>query len=243
MCLLVVLHRVHPDSPLVVAANRDEFLARPAVAMTVLQREAPRILGGQDQVAGGTWLAVNEHGVFAGITNLPSPGGRDPSKRSRGELPLILARQANAQTAVEAFAGQVRPADYNPAWLLTGDRRSLYYLDVTGKEAPKVVALKPGVHILENKPLDAPSAKIDRVRNALSGVLEARGEALVPLLEEVLRGHEGKEPACVHAGPYGTRSATVIVAPPSGGRPLVRFSPGPPCTTAFSDASGLWREG
>ncbi len=30
MCTIVALHRLRPDLPLVVAANRDEFLSRPA---------------------------------------------------------------------------------------------------------------------------------------------------------------------------------------------------------------------
>ena len=45
------------------------------------------MLGGRDELAGGTWLAVNEHGVVAGLTNQPAAVGRDASKRSRGEMP------------------------------------------------------------------------------------------------------------------------------------------------------------
>src|SRR5262245_12365665 len=67
MCLLIVQSRVHRDAPLVVAANRDELLARPAISMTVLE---PGIVGGRDLLAGGTWLALNRQGVFAGLTNL-----------------------------------------------------------------------------------------------------------------------------------------------------------------------------
>ena len=80
-----------PAAPLLVGANRDEHLDRPAVAMTVLRESDPRILGGRDELAGGTWLAVNAHGLVAGLTNRPLPGGPDKSKRSRGELPLVLA--------------------------------------------------------------------------------------------------------------------------------------------------------
>src|SRR5580700_3122857 len=101
MCLLVVVSRLDPGAPLVVGANRDEQLARPAVAMTVLRAAHPRILGGRDEEAGGTWLAVNEHGVVAGLTNRPSPDGRDPAKRSRGELPLAFAAYQDAAQAVE----------------------------------------------------------------------------------------------------------------------------------------------
>ena len=66
-------------------------MRRPAEAITVLRGAAPRILGGRDELAGGTWLAVNSAGVLAGLTNQPS-ASRDPAKRSRGELPLAVRR-------------------------------------------------------------------------------------------------------------------------------------------------------
>src|SRR5437763_11333553 len=118
MCLLVMLVQTHPDLPLVVAANRDELFDRPAVAMTILREAGPRILGGRDGLAGGTWLAVNERGVVGGLTNRPAT--KDPAKRSRGELPIALARHTSAAAAVDAFAGELRPSDYNPAWILVG---------------------------------------------------------------------------------------------------------------------------
>ncbi|HKN48626.1 MAG TPA: NRDE family protein, partial [Actinomycetota bacterium] len=144
MCLLVTVSRDHPESPLIVAANRDELLDRPAVAMTVLQAAGPRILGGRDELAGGTWLAVNESGVVAGLTNQPATAGRDPTKRSRGELPLALARHPDAPAAVEWLAASVRPSDYNPAWMMVADRRSLFYVDLSDGDAPAVTELPPG---------------------------------------------------------------------------------------------------
>src|SRR5258708_9836343 len=110
------MFQVAPDAPLIVAANRDERLDRPAVPMTVLRDHGPRILGGRDELAGGTWLAVNEHGVVAGLTNQPSANGRDPSKRSPGELPLAFAGYATAAAAVAAVAQTLDAADHNPSW-------------------------------------------------------------------------------------------------------------------------------
>ena len=70
MCTLIVLHRCVPGSPLVIAANRDEFLDRPAEGPAVRKRASGSILAPLDLEAGGTWLGVNDRGVFVGLTNL-----------------------------------------------------------------------------------------------------------------------------------------------------------------------------
>ena len=178
-----------PEAPLVVGANRDERLDRRATAMTVLRESGPRILGGRDEVAGGTWLAVNSHGLVAGLTNRPLPDGPDPSKRSRGELPLALAAHRRADDAVEEFVKSFKPADYNPAWFLVGDRQSLYAIDLTDGESPMATRLGPGVHILENTALTAPSVKVDHVRALLGPGDALRGDALVDRLRRLLADH------------------------------------------------------
>jgi uncharacterized protein with NRDE domain len=257
MCLLVVVWHLDPGMPFVVGANRDERLDRPARSMTVLRSSGPRILGGLDEEAGGTWLAVNDHGVVAGLTNRPSPAGRDPAKRSRGELPVALARHTDAASAVEDFTTAFRPTDYNPAWLLVGDRTSLYALDMTGADRPRVEALGPGVHILENNPLQAASPKVDHVRALLGDAAALEGDALADRVRAVLvdhtvpsalpdQGTEGGRPtetwaACVHTDTYGTRSSTVVRVPaPPGELPRVEVADGHPCTSTFVDATGLW---
>src|ERR1700689_1191804 len=100
--------------------------------MTVLRDRDPRVLGGRDELAGGTWLAVNEHGVVAGLTNQPVASGRDPSKRSRGELPLAFAAYRTAAEAVAAVTARLDPSGYNPCWLLVGDREALFSVGLAG---------------------------------------------------------------------------------------------------------------
>lgn len=257
MCLLIALHQVHPEAPLIVAANRDELVARPAIPMTTLQAASPRILGGRDAVAGGTWLAVNEHGVVAGVTNRPF-SQKDAEKRSRGEWPLFLARYADAERAVEAFDLKFEAGDFNPGWLLVGDGRNLYYLDMTSSPAPPPLRLDPGMHVLENVALGAASAKADRVQAGLQDAARYRGTALRAMLWQLLGSHElpprpggsvdggsprppETEAACVHAGSYGTRSSTLISVPSSGERVAVWFSDGPPCRSQPVAATGLWK--
>jgi uncharacterized protein with NRDE domain len=168
VCLLIALFQVVPSAPLIVAANRDERYDRPAVAITTLRQAQPRVLGGRDEVAGGTWLAVNESGVVAGLTNLPAPQGRDPAKRSRGELPLALAAHPDAASAVAWICACVDPSDYNPCWLLVGDRESLFYVDLTGGLRPAARPLPAGSYVLENAPLLPQSPKAGHVAGLIT---------------------------------------------------------------------------
>jgi uncharacterized protein with NRDE domain len=259
MCLLVFAWQPDEDHPLVVAANRDERLDRPARSACVLAEGPPRIVGGRDELAGGTWLATNEHGVVAGLTNRPSLTGRDTTKRSRGELPLLAAGQTSAAAAVAALVAAVGPDQYNPAWLLIGDRRSLFYVEIEADRKPSVEALDPGIHILENVSLGQASPKADRVRSLLRTAATA-GRALEDALPEVLADHAlpfGSDDdtievggivrhtatlaCCVHTEEYGTRSAALVVVDrPDDALPLVRVADGPPCSAAFVDATAYW---
>ena len=247
-----MLFQARADLPLVVAANRDELYDRPAEPMTVLRHARPRVLGGRDQSAGGTWLAVNEAGVVAALTNRPTPGGRDLTKRSRGELPLALASRESAAAAVDAFVSDVRTSDYNPAWMLVGDRTSAFAVDLTG-DATRVESLPPGVHILENRPFGAASAKVDRVRALVDAIDAVTADDLVRDLQAVLADHQvptddpaGEYPpevkaACVHTERYGTRWSGVITVPGDAGlAPAFRYTDGPPCRSTLTDASCLW---
>ena len=256
MCLLVVVHRAHPDSPLIVAANRDELLAREATAMTLLAEGPPRVLGGRDHLAGGTWLAINERGVVGGLTNRPA-ARRDPARRSRGEWPLFLAGFDSAAAAAEAFVARFSPADFNPGWVLVADGRELFYIDMTAPGA-RPARLEPGLHVLENRPLEGPSAKVDLVRRRLEGIESARGDDLTRRLGKLLASHAvpdeaarrreiedaperpaEAEAACVHLGAYGTRSSTIVQASP-GGPPRVWSADGPPCSAPLVEVSELW---
>src|SRR5215469_4497661 len=263
MCLLIAMSGVVADAPLIVAANRDERLDRPAVPMTVLRDHGPRILGGRDQLAGGTWLAVNEYGVVAGLTNQPSANGRDPSKRSRGELPLAFAGYATAEEAVAAVTETLNAANYNPCWMLVGDRSALFFIGIASHGEPEVEELGPGLYVLENAPLLPRSAKAQFVTELIGSARAQQTDqgaaGTVAALETVLGNHQPAIPeprtdaagrvwppavtaACVHADGYGTRSAMTVTVPLSG-VPSVRVADGRPCENELRDASGLWTAG
>jgi uncharacterized protein with NRDE domain len=254
MCLLVAVFQVVDDAPLIIAANRDERYDRQATPLTVLSAARPRILGGRDELAGGTWLAVNEHGVVAGLTNKPATAGRDPAKRSRGEIPMALAAETSAADAVDVLRATLSPGSFNPCWVLVGDRDSLHYVDMTDSDGARAEPLTPGVHILENKPIGEPSAKVEHVRD-LVGDLGGRSVAeALTRLRAVLRNHVIPQPpvddteagrlgaqisaCCVHTELYGTRSSMLVHDPASGDiEPQVWASNGPSCVNVLQKAS------
>src|SRR3954468_2201276 len=90
MCLILFAQGVHPDYPLVLAANRDESYARPT-ASAAFWTDYPRIYGGRDLQQGGTWLGITREGRFAAVTNYRGGAGAD-FMRSRGELVLNYLR-------------------------------------------------------------------------------------------------------------------------------------------------------
>ncbi|MGO9854881.1 MAG: NRDE family protein [Acidimicrobiales bacterium] len=245
MCLLVVASQLVDGEPLIVGANRDEILERPSTSVTVLDVGPPRILGGRDGLSGGTWLAVNEHGVCAGLTNQPLGEAKDPSKRSRGELPLALARHTTAPGAVEALLGAYRPEDYNGSWLLVGDRSSLFFIDFTGEGPASAVALPPGIHVLENRPLGEPSLKVDLVRAVLGSPVG--GDEVVAAFRRALADHRlpaGEErpnaASCVHLESFGTRSSCLVRVVEGGDPPRMWVADGAPCATPYVEVSELW---
>lgn len=256
MCLLVVVSGGGAAGGLLVAANRDERYDRPAVPITVLQESGPRVLGGRDLAAGGTWLAVNEHGVVAGLTNTPTQGGPDPTRRSRGALPLMAARHRTAGAAVGALASDIEPGQFNPAWMLVADRGSCFAVTIAG-DRPSVVALPPGVHVLENRPPGCCSAKVRHVHAAVGPApADTNDPALRRRLAALLGDHsrpadadgDPRRPellsACVHADGYGTRSASLIeVAADRSRPPTVAVAEGPPCRTPLVERSALWHTG
>jgi uncharacterized protein with NRDE domain len=253
MCLLVVHWDPAAVVPLTLGANRDERFDREAAPFGVLRKSGPRVLGGRDLRAGGTWLAVNELGVVAGLTNRPLPDGRDDSRASRGELPIMAATAPTASDGVDHLVRAVGPRMYNPAWLMVGDRESLHYVVVDDEEVTSSV-LEPGVHVLENKPLGEPSPKIDHVLELIG-----QHDTVWDSLDTVLADHtlpsgpgpDDAEPttrmrhlvqsACVHTESYGTRCSTQVrVVDDPSTPPLVRVAEGPPCVTPYTDVTGLW---
>ncbi|MBB4636386.1 NRDE family protein [Longimicrobium terrae] len=168
MCLIVLAHEAHPRYRLIVAANRDEFYARPT-APAGWWDDAPGLLAGRDLRGGGTWMGITRGGRFAAITNVRDMTAVPPGTPSRGELVSGFLR---GSASAEAYAREVavRGRDHAGFNLLVADGESMWY--VTNRAAD-AVQLAPGVYGLSNATLDTPWPKVVRARDAMRSALEA----------------------------------------------------------------------
>jgi uncharacterized protein with NRDE domain len=219
MCLIAIAWQAHPEFPLVVAANRDEWRDRPAVPAH-WWADHPQLLAGRDLQAGGTWMGVTRERRFAAVTNFRDPSDRRSTALSRGTLVAeFLLGTGTPEAYLRALAG--RAARYNAFHLLVSDGASLVYF---GSREGEVRAVEPGVHALSNHLLDEPWPKVQRARSALAGALGDGDEPLFAMLSETAPAPDDRLPdtgvglererslsPILIAGPdYGTRASTVL---------------------------------
>ncbi len=228
MCLIIFAHRVHPDFPLLLAANRDEFHARPT-APSQFWPEAPGILAGRDLQAGGTWMGISRSGRFAAITNFRDPQQSAPAPRSRGELPTRwLCDTSGSGPSAEDYLAEVAAdsASYAGFNLLIGSADALWYYSNAGPQAAPA-KLGPGLYGLSNASLDTPWPKVNLGKARLGKIIEGgdisheqlrstvQDEQLAELsaLEAIGLGGEMDRllsAQFIHAGHYGTRASTTL---------------------------------
>jgi uncharacterized protein with NRDE domain len=245
VCTLAAFVRVFRAYPLVVAANRDEYLDRPATPPILLRDAPPRAMGGRDLRANGTWLGVNEAGVVVGVLNRRSPAPPDPARRSRGQLCMELLGCDSASDAA-ARAGGEPPDYYNPFNLLLADPSAAFAITHPHDGPLRSTRLEPGLHLLTNLDVNDPTCPriaVSYRRFADAGdAFGADGDVdrFVGRLRDVLADHataldpRGPGSLCVHAEPFGTRSSSVLLVPRAGRPVRYLHGDGPPCRTPFT---------
>ncbi|HEV8015668.1 MAG TPA: NRDE family protein [Stellaceae bacterium] len=156
MCTFIILRRPDHDWPVLIAANRDEMIDRPWLPPGRHWPDRPEVTAGQDTLAGGSWLGLNDHGVVAGILNRHGSLGPAAGQRSRGELVLEALDHADARAAAEALA-HIEPAAYRTFNLMIADNRDAFWLrhaDPSGTLPLTVTPLEPGLHMIASGDLD-----------------------------------------------------------------------------------------
>jgi uncharacterized protein with NRDE domain len=224
MCLLAIAADAHPAHRLVLAANRDEFHARPA-SQAAWWPDAPQVLAGRDLSAAGTWLGIARDGRWAALTNI-----REPERPQRMDAPsrgALVADYLRGGCGAEAYMAALAAAGdrWNGFNLVCGDARGVWWMS-NRADGPR--ALQPGVYAVSNALLDTPWPKVERIRGDLRGALEGPAGQLEDALFRALARRDpapdGALPdtgvgmereralssAFIDVPGYGTRASTVL---------------------------------
>lgn len=185
MCLAVLALHTLPGVPLLLAANRDEFHARPT-APAAAWPGSPTIYAGRDLRAGGTWMGVADNGRYAVITNYREPLHLRPDAPSRGALAEAYLR--GTQSAPDYLAAvHAQGGRYNGFNLIVGERDGAWY-GSNRNRAPQQLA--PGIYALSNHLLDTPWPKLERTKAAFTRSLRSATQQDLPALYAALADPE-----------------------------------------------------
>lgn len=230
MCLIVFALHSHPDYPLIVVANRDEFYARPTQSARFWP-DHPSVFAGRDLQAAdkGTWMGINRHGRFAAVTNFRElDAGEHTAARSRGELP---SRFLCHDLALDDYAQAVQDEGlhYKGFNLLLWENHRLAHIS-NRSASPQL--LEPGIYGLSNGALDTPWPKVKHAKAALQDalakpfsadslltILGNRDPANIDALPDTGIGLESElllSSCFIHSEHYGTRASTVLLIHHSG---------------------------
>ncbi|MCC2595649.1 NRDE family protein [Pusillimonas sp. MFBS29] len=231
MCIAYLAIAAHPDWPLFIAANRDEYHDRPCLPAAPWAQH-PDIIAGLDCQASGSWLGVTRQGRFALITNYRDPAHVMNNAPTRGKL---VSRYLTGQEPPHSYADKVhaQAAAYNGFNLIVGDRNAAFYT-ANREESTGPRQLSPGRYVLSNHLLDTAWPKAERLRQALDAFpLENLERSLTPVFEMLKDGTPAPDDHLPSTGlslererllsspfivspEYGTRCSTVIALHASG---------------------------
>jgi len=227
MCLIVFAINHHPDYPLILAANRDEFYARPTVPAAYWP-DQPQLLGGRDKQAGGTWMALHTDGRMAAVTNYRDLKNLKNDAKSRGELPVnYLLGMESAEVFLRNVHTEAHA--YNGFNMLLYEQNALFhYSNYEGKTN----RITEGIHGLSNALLDTPWPKVNRLKEAFTKTISGpfSHESLLDLLASNELAPDDQLPntgvgydlekmlsaICIRSENYGTCSSSVLTVAKSG---------------------------
>ncbi len=225
MCLITFAYEAHPEYKLILAANRDEFYARPTrKAQFWNQENHPKILAGKDLEAGGTWMGINTSGKWAALTNYRDPSLVINDPVSRGELVLNFLTGENPAKKYLQKTSRGK-SHYNGFNLLLADENGLFHYSNVNDTTTEI---EPGIHGVSNALLDTSWPKLDRAKKDLAEVIQQGNFDLEQLFELLRNDHKPPETQLPDTGipkewekavssvfikteNYGTRCSTLLL--------------------------------
>ncbi len=227
MCLILFAYHHHPDFPLIVAANRDEFYQRPTQAGH-FWAESPSLFAGKDLQAGGTWMGISKQGRFAAVTNYREPQPAPEDAITRGNLcsHFLLGDDSPKHYLESIHQHKHQYAGFN---LLAGTVEQLYYYS---NRQTEITAVPAGIHGLSNNLLNTSWPKVDSGKAELEKILSttSQPEKILTLLLDRQRAADSDLPSTgidremesmlssrfIQTDNYGTRSSTVLCVDNNG---------------------------
>ncbi len=243
VCLVFFEFDPNAELPIMLAANREEELARPS-RPPAPQPGPPRVLCGVDALAGGTWLGINQHCLVVAVTNRhdPRPGRHS---RSRGLLARELLECRDAAAAANQALQSLRSGLYAGSNYLCLDPSTAWVIH--GGPQPERLLLEPGIHVLTNEGDldDDQDARLKRVKSlyrqgrpaqpGLSGFL-----TLGRQLCQLRSGWPGEPPIFrVQQAGYGTVCSTLMAVSRRPGESLYYHQERSQEAGPYEDCSGM----
>lgn len=160
MCLVALAYKVHPDYPLILVANRDEYHHRQAHPAHWWP-DAPSVVAGKDLSAGGSWMASDHYGRLICLTNVRI--GRAPQAEQALSRGKIVSDYIVQNIPANKYLTQLsdRSHLFNPFNLLVFENDKLYYCNSLNRGH---MSLPPGLYGLSNAYLDTPWPKVQATK-------------------------------------------------------------------------------
>jgi uncharacterized protein with NRDE domain len=229
MCILLLSYQMHPDYPLVLAANRDEYYDRPTRPLDYWD-DAPDILAGRDLKNRGTWLGLTRTGRIAAITNFREQALRNKNAPSRG---LLVSHFSVGKESPKHYLEHVQTIGqrYNGFNLIVGDGDGIFYYS---NRQNSIRQISSGVYGLSNRLLGTPWPKVEKGKAAFEALISSHAkinsEDIFNILEDKTYPPDDQLPNTgvdldwervlssifVFSAFYGTRSSSIILMERSG---------------------------
>jgi hypothetical protein len=242
MCLLAIQYQLIREAPILVAANREEFYERPTQGPAI-QSGKPRILCGTDLQAGGTWLGVNQHGLFVAVLNRRKSAATFPS-RSRGVLCRELLKTNSALSARDMAMEELSTGKYDGANFVFADADNAWV--VHSGDDLNAVEIPEGLNIISGGDLnDSRDGRVDLAKRLLTlHTLDSPVKFLAVASKVFAKapGLPGRASIVIRDSDRGTVSSTLLALGKKPRDAIYQYSPGPPDRSRFEDYSPLLRD-
>ena len=213
--------------------NRDERRSRaPGLPPRLADSAGVRYLAPVDSTAGGTWIAINEHGFLLALLNRTDDVPGTPLGRvSRGSIIPALIGAPGANSLDASFAALPLPS-FSPFRLLLrdGDTREFRSLSWSGTDIERI-ALDPTTGLVCSSSLG--DRRVTLARSAQWQRLHADEDDIdLHSLRRFQRSHEpspSAESVCMHRSDARTVSQVEVCLGKTSA--AMTYTDGPPCRT------------